>query len=76
MIEKRTRSRDRRYLLLASILLLLPAATLAQSSIELFSGSYSGTPPDGPLSTQTVQLLVDPAPGSPPALGRVPETRS
>ena len=67
MIEKRTRSRDRRYLLLASILLLLPAATLAQSSIELFSGSYSGTPPDGPLSTQTVQLLVDPAPGSPPA---------
>ncbi len=46
-------------------LLILAAATMAQSSVEMFSGSYSGTPPDGPLLTQTVTLLADPAPGVP-----------
>lgn len=51
---------------LAFCLLLLPAFAQAQSSVEMFSGSYAGPPPNGPVSTQTVQLLADPAPGVPP----------
>lgn len=47
-------------------LFLFATASMAQSSVEMFSGSYSGTPPVGPLLTQTVTLLADPAPGVPP----------
>ncbi len=50
----------------ALFLLLAPAALQAQSSLEMFANSYVGPPPNGPLATQTVQLLADPAPGSPP----------
>ncbi|NOT46246.1 MAG: carboxypeptidase regulatory-like domain-containing protein [Acidobacteria bacterium] len=33
----------------------------------MFANSYTGTPPNGPAQTQTIQLLADPAPGSPPS---------
>lgn len=45
---------------------LLPGLLHAQSSVEMFANSYTGTPPNGPVFTQTVQLLADPAPGAPP----------
>lgn len=51
---------------LAICVLLLAGGLRAQGSLEMFSGSYTGPPPNGPLTTQTVQLLADPAPGAPP----------
>lgn len=56
-----------RFLHLTFCLLLLSGVLQAQSSLEMFSNSYAGTPPNGPASTQTVQLLADPAPGVPPS---------
>ena len=56
-----------RSLILVSILSVLSGIVQAQSSVEMFSGSYAGTPPNGPAATQTVQLLADPAPGVPPS---------
>lgn len=47
-------------------MLLLSGVLQAQSSVEMFANSYTGTPPNGPAQTQTVQLLADPAPGAPP----------
>jgi hypothetical protein len=54
------------FLSLAFCLIILPGISHAQSSVEMFSGSYAGIPPNGPVSTQTIQLLADPAPGVPP----------
>lgn len=48
-------------------LLVLSGAVYTQSSLEMFANSYTGTPPNGPTQTQTVQLLADPAPGGPPS---------
>ncbi len=56
-----------KFLHLAFFLLILSGVVGAQSSIEMFSGSYIGTPPNGPSLTQTIQLLADPAPGTPPS---------
>ncbi len=56
-----------KFLHLAFFLLILSGVVGAQSSIEMFSGSYTGTPPNGPALTQTIQLLADPAPGVPPS---------
>ncbi len=47
-------------------LLVFAGAASAQNSYEMFANSYAGPPPNGPLASQTVQLLIDPAPGSPP----------
>ncbi|MEO7673135.1 MAG: carboxypeptidase-like regulatory domain-containing protein [Pyrinomonadaceae bacterium] len=55
-----------KFLHLAFLLLISSGSLQAQNSVEMFSGSYGGTPPNGPAATQTVQLLVDPAPGVPP----------
>ena len=54
-----------RFLLLAFGLLMLSGTLSAQNSVEMFSNSFTGTPPNGPASTQTVRLLADPAPGVP-----------
>ncbi|MEK7856350.1 MAG: hypothetical protein AAB288_09690, partial [Acidobacteriota bacterium] len=51
---------------LAFCFLILSGGLQAQSSLEMFSGSYAGVPPNGPTSTQSIQLLLDPAPGVPP----------
>ncbi len=56
-----------KFLHLAFFLLILSGVVGAQSSIEMFSGSYTGTPPNGTALTQTIQLLADPAPGVPPS---------
>ena len=56
-----------KFLHLAFYLLILSGALRAQSSLEMFSNSYTGMPPNGPAATQTIQLLADPAPGAPPA---------
>ena len=56
-----------RFLHLTICLFFLSGFLQAQSSVEMFSGSYAGTPPNGPAATQTVQLLADPAPGVPPS---------
>jgi Carboxypeptidase regulatory-like domain len=52
---------------LAFYLLLFSGITQAQGPLKMFANSYTGTPPDGPAQTQTIQLLTDPAPGSPPS---------
>ncbi|MGD9562805.1 MAG: carboxypeptidase-like regulatory domain-containing protein [Pyrinomonadaceae bacterium] len=52
--------------LFAFCLILLPATLQAQTTLEMFANSYTGTPPNGPASTQTIQLMADPAPGTPP----------
>ncbi len=54
------------YICAAVITMLIAASISAQSSTEMFANSYTGTPPNGPTQTQTVQLLADPAPGFPP----------
>lgn len=56
----------KRLLHLTFCLILASGSLQAQSSLELFANSHSGPPPNGPLLTQTVQLLADPAPGFPP----------
>lgn len=53
-------------LFLVFAILVFPGVLLAQSSLEMFANSYTGAPPNGPLQTQTIQLLADPAPGAPP----------
>jgi hypothetical protein len=54
------------FLCLAFSLFFLAGTLQAQNSIEMFANSYAGPVPNGPSSTQTVQLLADPAPGVPP----------
>lgn len=57
----------KKMLVAAFCLLVLTATSQAQSSLEMFANSYTGTPPNGPALTQTIQLLADPAPGVPPS---------
>ncbi len=65
--KSRGESARAKFLHLACFLLILSGVAGAQSSLEMFSGSYTGVPPNGPAQTQTVQLLANPAPGVPPS---------
>lgn len=57
----------KKILFAAFCLFVFTAMSQAQSSLEMFANSYTGTPPNGPIQTQTIQLLADPAPGAPPS---------
>lgn len=57
----------KKILFAAFCLFVFTAMSQAQSSLEMFANSYTGTPPNGPALTQTIQLLADPAPGAPPS---------